>query len=173
MRESSRRAERARVAALAAALLAAAASAATAQGVSFGAPMRVPRAHDSAIGMASAGDPALDFMLHCQGCHRADGSGLDGAVPDFRGNLARLAAAPGGREYLSRVPGVAQSGLDDAATAALLDWLIRRFDGEHVPDGFAPFTAEEIGPWRREPLVSPSEVRRRLVTAIGEPGSGY
>jgi mono/diheme cytochrome c family protein len=138
---------------------------ALAQGVSFAAPGRVPRAQDSDIGAKSTGDPALDYVLHCQGCHQAGGVGLPGAVPQLKGSVARIAALPGGREYLSRVPGVAQSQLDDAAVAALLNWLVAYFDSEHLPSGFAPFTVEEVAPLRRRPLVNASEVRASLLAA--------
>jgi mono/diheme cytochrome c family protein len=133
-----------------------------AQGVSFGSPGRVPREHDSDIGAKSTGDPALDYVLHCQGCHQAGGLGLPGAVPELKDSVARLATLPGGREYLSRVPGVAQSQLDDAAIAALLNWLLPHFDAGHMPADFRPFTAEEVAPLRKRPLVNASVVRAAL-----------
>ena len=57
---------------------------------------------------------STDYMLHCRGCHGPDGAGLPGAAPYFRGQLARFLSVPGGREYLVRVPGTAQSELSDA-----------------------------------------------------------
>ena len=153
-----------RLALLAVAVVALAGPATTthAQGVSFGVPGRVPREHDSDIGSRSTGDPALDYVLHCQGCHQAGGIGLPGAVPRLKDSVAAIAALPGGREYLSRVPGVAQSQLDDVAVAALLNWLLAYFDTAHLPPDFRPFTAEEIGPLRRRPLVNASEARASL-----------
>lgn len=139
------------------------AAGAGAQGVSFGPPGRVPRAQDSDIGADTTGDPALDYMLHCQGCHQAGGVGLPGAVPQLKDSVARFASIPGGREYLSRVPGVAQSQLDDAAIAALLNWLLPYFDQAHLPADFAPFTAAEVGPLRKKPLVGASSVRASLL----------
>lgn len=130
-----------------------------AQGFSLASPGRVPREHDTDIGARSTGDPRVDFMLHCQGCHQADGSGLAGAVPDLRGSVARIATMPGGREYLGRVPGVAQSQLDHASVAAVLNWMLREFDAAHVPEGFQPFTGEELAPLRAKPLVAASTVR--------------
>jgi mono/diheme cytochrome c family protein len=138
-----------------------------AQGVSFGSPGRVPRTHDTDIGSSTTGDPRLDFVLHCQGCHQAEGTGLDGAVPELRGNVARFAALPGGREYLARVPGVAQSQLDDAAVAALLNWMLAHFDPAHLPADFRPFTREEVAPLRRQPLVEATKVRTELLRAGG------
>lgn len=141
---------------------------ATAQGVSFGPPGRVPRTHDSDIGSRTTGDPALDYVLHCQGCHQAGGDGLPGAVPQLRDSVARFAALEGGREYLARVPGVAQSQLDDAALAALLNWLLANFDAAHLPEGFRPFTAAELAAQRGRPLVNASEVRAAVLAGGGE-----
>jgi hypothetical protein len=135
------------------------ASTAHAQGVSFGAPGRLPRAADSDIGSSSTGDASLDYVLHCQGCHQAGGLGLAGSVPRLKDSVARFVSLPGGREYLSRVPGVAQSQLDDAALARLLNWLVAYFDADHLAADFRPFTAEEVAPLRRRPLVDASVVR--------------
>jgi mono/diheme cytochrome c family protein len=129
----------------------------------------VPRAQDSDIGTRSTGDPALDYTLHCQGCHQAGGAGLDGSVPQLKDSVARLVSLPGGREYIARVPGVAQSQLDDAAVAALLNWLMKVFDPAHLPADFRPFTAEEVGPLRREPLVDASSVRAALFRGVAAP----
>jgi hypothetical protein len=137
--------------------------AASAQGVSFGPPGRLPRQQDSDIGSHTTGDPSLDYVLHCQGCHQVGGVGLPGAVPQLKDNVARFALIPGGREYLSRVPGVAQSQLDDAAIAALLNWLLAHFDASHLPATFLPFTAAEVGPLRKKPLVGASAVRASLL----------
>ena len=83
---------------------------------------RLPAATAAVIAIASvagaASGPALDYTLNCEGCHRADGTGTPGSVPALRDSVARFLAAPGGREYLARVPGVAQAPLEDAALAA-------------------------------------------------------
>ena len=77
-------------------------------------------------------------MLHCRGCHGPDGAGAPGAAPSFRGQVAKFLCVPGGREYLVRVPGTAQSELDDARTAALLNWLLREFSPDEIPADFSP-----------------------------------
>jgi mono/diheme cytochrome c family protein len=136
-----------------------------ARGVALGAPGGGAREHDSAstVGNRTTGDPALDYVLHCQGCHRADGSATAGAVPALAGSMARFLAVDGGREYLARVPGAAQSLLDDAALAALLNWMLARFDPEHLPRSFEPYRAEEVGELRKEPLIEPQRARARLL----------
>jgi hypothetical protein len=117
-----------------------------------------------ATGAAPAQDPRVDYMLQCQGCHLADGSGSPGAVPDLRATLPELAAAAGAREYLVRVPGVAQAALPDARLAALLDWLLREFAPAQAA-GFAPYRAEEVARWRAHPYAEVEPVRRELLRA--------
>jgi hypothetical protein len=119
-------------------------------------------------GSASAvGGAALDYVLNCQGCHRADGAGTPDSVPPLAGSVGRFLRVPGGREYLVRVPGVAQAPLDDAALAAVLNWMLARFGGDDVPAGFVPYAAAEVGRLRRVPLASEAErVRRELLDAL-------
>lgn len=118
-----------------------------------------------AAGPAGAGDPHLDYMLECQGCHRADGSGSPGAVPDLRGSLERLLSAPGGRDFVVRVPGSATSRLSDAALAGVLNWMVRRF--APALTGFQPYAAAEVGRLRADPLVDVEGRRAELLSAAG------
>src|SRR5712692_7088252 len=98
--------------------------------------------------------PALDYAVTCQGCHRADGAGTPGTVPALAGSVGRFLRVPGGRDFLARVPGVAQAPLDDAALAAVLNWILERFGGDDVPKGFVPYGADEVGRLRRSPLTN-------------------
>lgn len=129
----------------------------------------------STAGGAYAGgySAAVNYALECQGCHRAVGEGTPGTVPPLAGSVARFLAVPGGREYLVRVPGVSQAPLDDAALAAVLDWVVRRFDPEHLPPEYRPYTAEEVGRLRRQPLTDVTGERARLIAAMEAGGSGY
>jgi hypothetical protein len=118
---------------------------------------------------ASAGaDPRIDYLLHCRGCHGPDGAGAPGAAPDFRDQLGRFLRVPGGREYLIRVPGTAQSELDDAATAVLLNWLLREFSPAQIPPGFRPYTADEVARHRRPALADPAATRRDLLRLMDQ-----
>ena len=101
-----------------------------------------------------------DFVLHCSGCHRLDGFGTPGVTPSLHG-LGRLLVTREGRDYLARVPGVAQAPLNDARLAALLNWVILAFSGS-PPD--PPYTAGEVGALRRDPLRDPAAVRAGLGT---------
>lgn len=115
-------------------------------------------------GVANAQRAWQNWTLNCQGCHRPDGSGSAGTTPSLKGTTARFLAVPQGREYLNRVPGVATSPLSDADLAEVMNWMLWRFDEEHVPPGFSPFTAAEVGQLRRRPLrLEASQVRAQLL----------
>ena len=62
---------------------------------------------------------------------------------------------------------MAQAGLDDAALAGVLNWLLEHFDHAHVPPGFTPFTADEVGRLRKQPLVDVEGTRTRLLAGTG------
>src|SRR5262245_36339237 len=115
---------------------------------------------------AALNGPELDYTLECAGCHRADGSGTPGSVPALRDSVARFLAVRGGRDYLARVPGVAQAPLDDGALAAVLNWMLDHFDRAHVPAGFTPYGADEIGRLRKLPLLDVEAERKRLLAAV-------
>ncbi len=107
------------------------------------------------------------WVLNCQGCHRADGSGSPQTAPPLAGAVARFLRVPGGREYLTRVPGVASSPLSDAELAELLNWTLWRFDREHLPAVFTPYSAGEVARGRSRPLrVEAPAVRAALLRQI-------
>lgn len=112
------------------------------------------------------GGAELDYVINCQGCHLADGRATGDTVPALSGSVARFLRVDGGREFLVQVPGVAQAPLDDAATAGVLNWLLRRFDPQHLPVEFVPYSAGEVGRLRRSPLTDVERTRRRLLTEI-------
>ena len=102
-----------------------------------------------------------NYLLHCSGCHLPDGGGVPGTTPSLR-ELAPILAAPGGREYLARVPGVVQAPLSDVELARLLNWALAQFGGgEPAP----PYTGREIAPLRRNPLRDPVAARAALPAA--------
>lgn len=106
------------------------------------------------------------FVLHCSGCHGADGAGRAGAVPDLRDNLGRLVSSPEGRRFVLQVPGVAQARLSDGDVAALTNWMLRRFSPATVPAAFPPYDSTEVRDARRERLADVSGERRRVVAAL-------
>lgn len=125
-----------------------------------------------AAGAAGAEPARIDYMLQCQGCHRADGTGSPGSVPSLVGTVGLFLAVPGGREYLIRVPGSAQSPLDDTRLAAVLNFMVREFGPADAAATFEPFTPGEVARHRAPPLVDVDGVRVRLLRAVREAQGG-
>lgn len=115
-------------------------------------------------------DPArarVNYMLKCQGCHQPDGSGNATNTPPLRNQVARFLWAPGGREFLVQVPGVASADLSDEKLAEVLNWTLWSFDAANVPPDFKSYTTEEVGRLRKRPLrLDRIAVREALVAAI-------
>jgi cytochrome c553 len=105
-----------------------------------------------------------NWTLNCQGCHRPDGIGSPNTAPTLAGTVAKFLHAPGGREYLARVPGVATSALSNEDLAELVNWMLWRFDPADLPAAFRPFTAAEIGHLRSAPLrLEATRMRNELL----------
>ena len=100
------------------------------------------------------------------GCHLADGSGESGRVPSVRSTLVPFSMTSEGREFVLRVPGVAQSPLTDEDVAAVLNWMTRNLSDVPLPAGFRDYTAEEVRGVRARPLAQVSEARRALLERI-------
>jgi cytochrome c553 len=132
-----------------------------------------PTAASTSAGVTNVQLAWQNWVLNCQGCHRLDGSGSDATAPSLAGTVAKFLWVPGGREYLARVPGVATSPLSDADLAEVMNWMLWRYDREHLPSNFRPFTAAEIGPLRLRPLrLEAAGMRRDLLSkaeASGQP----
>ena len=103
------------------------------------------------------------------GCHHADGAGEKGRVPSIRRTLVLFSALPEGREYLLRVPGVAQAALSDKDLATLMNWIARNLSDVPLPQNFVEFTAAEVGAARRQPLAAVTAQRARLLDQIKLP----
>ena len=105
-----------------------------------------------------------NYALNCQGCHRPDGTGDGVTAPALAGHVGVFTGLPGGREYLSRVPGAATAPISDADLAELLNWVLWEFDAGHLAKGFKPYTASEVAVLRARPLrTEAAVVRARLL----------
>jgi mono/diheme cytochrome c family protein len=122
----------------------------------------------SPAGVKNAQRAWQNWTLNCQGCHRPDGTGSAGTTPSVAGTVAKFLSVAQGREYLTRVPGVATSALSDQELSDVLNWMLWRFDREDIPTDFVPFTAAEVGDFRKRPLrLEASKMRSDLLARAG------
>jgi mono/diheme cytochrome c family protein len=119
---------------------------------------------------AFAYDAQTNYVLHCQGCHTADGSGLEGKVPSLRPTLVPFATIPQGRKYLVQVPGVAQSTLTDTETAAVLNWMLRNLADQKRLAGISAFTEKEVAEYRATRLIEVQATRAKLLAKFAASG---
>lgn len=98
----------------------------------------------------------LDWLLHCSGCHGADGHVATSGMAALHGRVAQGVATRAGRARLVQVPGVTNTSLSDARLAGTLNWMLATFDGEHLPRDFKAFTAREVGALRWRAANAPS-----------------
>ena len=108
-----------------------------------------------------------NYRLYCMGCHQADGSGSPAnGIPSMRDEVGHFLRVPGGRAYLSQVPGTLHTPLSDAETAALLTWVMRNIGGRSTPADFQPYSAEEVGRYRASVPEDIPGVRERLLDEV-------
>jgi mono/diheme cytochrome c family protein len=122
----------------------------------------------SAAAAAADESPRVLYLLHCQGCHLADGSGRPGEVPALAGSLGRFLAVEGGRAYLVQVPGSAHSPLSDAELASVLNWMLATFGPESAARALRPYDADEVAGYRATPLVDVAAARAELLRRIAQ-----
>jgi cytochrome c553 len=122
------------------------------------------------VGAASA-SPAQDYMLYCMGCHGAQAQGVPGKIPPLAHALGRYMRTPGGRNYVLRVPGAANSTLSDAQLTAVLNWLAQQFNSEDLTADVALFSVSEVSAARHAPLASVLAARREVVRDLAATGT--
>lgn len=105
-------------------------------------------------------------MIHCLGCHTMTGGGMPPEVPAFDESLGHIVGVPGGRAYLIQVPGASQSLLNDEHLADVLSWLLTEFVGEHLPQDFKNFSADEVAKYRSITLTNPAIIRDELLSKL-------
>ena len=118
-------------------------------------------------GVPNPAQAHIDYMLKCQGCHHPDGASNMVNTPPLKNMVARFLHVKGGREFLSRVPGVATTDLDDQRLTQLLNWTLYRFDRAHIPAQFKPYTVDEVAKLRRQPLrLERAKMREELIALM-------
>ncbi len=109
-----------------------------------------------------------NYLLACRGCHLVDGSSVPPEVPSLRDTLGQFLSSEEGRGYLVRVPGVAQSRLNDEELAEVINWVLTEFNAASLPKSFRPFTAKEVAKVRGDILADPAGYREELLAKLAE-----
>jgi hypothetical protein len=123
------------------------------------------------LGAAYADEAAHDYLLYCSGCHRDDGSGsAANQVPPLPGSVGNFVHTAAGRAFLIQIAGVAQTPLDDAALARLMNWLLARFGTAELPTNFQPYTGTEVAHYRATRPADLSARRASIVAELAERG---
>jgi mono/diheme cytochrome c family protein len=131
---------------------------------------RIVLPRGDAPSVATTTSPRAHYVLHCAGCHRVDGAGApEKYVPDLR-QLGSFLRVDGGRLFVVQVPGVMGSGLDDRQVAEVMNWLLGTMARASLPEATAPYTADEVGRARSQPLIDVAAARARLVQQARERG---
>ena len=107
-----------------------------------------------------------NYILNCQGCHLPDGSGSKGNVPKMNDFVGYFLHVPGGREFIVQVPGAASAPISDRELADVMNWMLLNFSRNELPEPFEPYSAEEIGKLREEPLIDILRRREELIARI-------
>lgn len=110
----------------------------------------------------------VNYMLHCQGCHRHDASGSGDEVPRMKDFLGYFLHSKEGREFVVRVPGVSTSQLPDDQLAELLNWLLANYSADQLPGSFVPYTEAEVSVLRQNPELQPRERRETLLGELAD-----
>lgn len=117
-----------------------------------------------ALPVAAAAQRArTNYLLHCSGCHAADGSGsAENGIPNMQGRVGHFLRLPEGRAFLVQVPGTSQSSLNDADTAEMLNWMVQNMSRAEVPPDFVPYSAAEVTRLRADRLDDAAAVRTAI-----------
>jgi mono/diheme cytochrome c family protein len=116
-------------------------------------------------GQAAVAAPSTQilFDLHCSGCHGLAGHGVpERGIPDLA-EAGRYATTPAGRRYLTEVPGIAISRLNNDDAAKILNWALTRFSRPALPANFVPFTAADVAAGRANPATDAPARRATLL----------
>lgn len=111
-----------------------------------------------------------NYMLQCQGCHKPNGEGIPGSIPDLRDIGPRLLKVPAGRQFYVSVPGSANAPLSNQELAEVLNFIISDIlgDKEDQADSLDRFTAEEVASYRTIKIADVKSLREDLVRSVTE-----
>lgn len=118
-------------------------------------------------GTAAADVAQKNYRLHCSGCHQMDGQGSPhNGIPSMRDEVGHFLKVPGGRAYLSQVPGTLNTSLNDAETAELLNWVVVNIGRSSTPPDFRKYTEADVKAYRASVPEDIPGMRVRLLQQL-------
>lgn len=106
------------------------------------------------------------YILHCSGCHGMTGLGTEaGGIPTFPGSVGHIARSEVGRTYITHVPGVIGTDMDDAQIAEVLNYILEKWG-----EGALPYSADEVTRRRAIPVGDVVILRREVVEDLRKTG---
>lgn len=106
------------------------------------------------------------YLLHCMGCHRADGVGTGNRVPALRDRVGYYLGFADGRSYLLHVPGALNAPIGAEDLASVMNWVVAEFGGASTPDQWSAITADEVARARSVPPVDIDALRARVWATV-------
>lgn len=141
-------------------------------------------------GTVSAASGSQIFASNCMVCHQPDAKGVPGIYPPLADTVGTYVKLKAGRIYLAHVPSFGLTGkvdshgesfnnnmpplsnLSDDDIAAVINYVLTKFNQSRLPAGFKPLTAEEVHGYRAKSM-SEDEVhseRAALLEALKKAG---
>lgn len=112
-----------------------------------------------------------NYLLHCAGCHLPEGRGsASNEVPSLHHIPGQFIKVPRGREFLAQVPGIVYSPLSDAEVAEILNWVLRQFSRDELPQEFQAYTTAEVAKYRAVRPASIMKVRSAVIADLAARG---
>jgi mono/diheme cytochrome c family protein len=141
-------------------------------------------------GTAGAAGGSQVFASNCIVCHQPDGKGVPGIYPPLADTIGSYVKLKAGRVYLAHVPSFGLAGkvdshggsfdgnmppltqLSDDDMAAVINYVLAKFNQSLLPGDFKPLTAEEVHGYRAKPMEEANvhSERAALLDALKKAG---
>ena len=140
-----------------------------------GEPTAVPDviAQQAGLRLRPMSPAARFYAMNCQGCHGNLGVSV-AEIPPLAGRMGYFVRIPEGRRYLIELPNIAMNPGSNEEIAAVLNWALYTYSRAQLPASFEPYTAAEVGQWRKQ-RIDVSARRRQVIErllALGQIPSG-
>lgn len=105
------------------------------------------------------------YQMMCEGCHTANGD-ANNSVPRLQGFVGHFLNTQEGREFIVRVPGVANAALSDELLAELINWMFVEFAADSLPDTWTRYSSAELNTLRKQPLFETERRRAKVLQGV-------